>query len=96
MQLEEYDLMFRVEARHWWYRGMEKISQAVLDHWYRRGTNLHILDAGCGTGYGMVSYLKQYGEITGIDISKLAIEYSRQRGASQLAHASVTKHPLQG
>lgn len=95
MQLEEYDLMFQAETRHWWYLGMEKISQAVLDHWYHQGTNLRILDAGCGTGYAMVSFLKQYGVITGIDISKPAIKYTHQRGASQLAHASVTDLPFQ-
>ena len=96
MQLEEYDLMYQVETYHWWYRGMEKISLAILDHWYRRGTDLRILDAGCGSGYAMVSYLKQYGEVTGVDISKHAINYTRQRGATRLVLASVADLPFQG
>ena len=50
MRLSEYELMYQLEDRLWWYRGMRAITTAMLDRYYPRPGRLRILDAGCGTG----------------------------------------------
>jgi ubiquinone/menaquinone biosynthesis C-methylase UbiE len=86
--------MFRVEQQHWWYAGMEAITRAVLNRWYAPGGNLLILDAGCGTGAAMTTYLAEYGTVTGFDVSEIALAFCRQRKAHRLARASVTHLPF--
>ena len=86
--------MFKVEQVHWWYLGMEKITRAILNNWVDFDSNLSILDAGCGTGAGMSTYLADYGKVTGIDISPLALEFCRKRNLTSLALASVSEIPF--
>jgi hypothetical protein len=31
MNLEEYEVMYRVEDRHWWYLGMEQITRSLVE-----------------------------------------------------------------
>jgi len=86
--------MYRVEQQHWWYLGMGSITRAILNRWYVPGANLSILDAGCGTGAAMTSYLAEYGTVTGFDMSELALGFCRLRQAQKLARASVTHLPF--
>lgn len=86
--------MFEVERRHWWYLGMERITRALLDRWCRPAASLRILDAGCGTGAAMTSYLGDYGGVTGFDLSSEAVKFSARRGARLLAQASVIHIPF--
>ncbi len=94
MDPSEYEVMYQVEFRHWWYLGMEAITRAMLDHWLPCKTNLRILDAGCGTGAALTTYLKEYGITTGVDISPLALSFCRMRDASRLSHASILDLPF--
>jgi SAM-dependent methyltransferase len=95
MNPEEYDIMYRVEDRHWWYKGMERITRAALDRWYPKGQKLRILDAGCGTGAAMAGYLADYGNVTGLDAAACALNYCRLRRIQRLARASVDSIPFQ-
>ncbi|MGB9870561.1 MAG: class I SAM-dependent methyltransferase [Anaerolineae bacterium] len=94
MNPEEYVIMYRVEDTHWWCRGMARITRALLNRWYRPGAGLRILDAGCGTGGAMASYLRDYGEVTGFDFAGEALHFCRLRGATRLARASVVEVPF--
>ncbi len=94
MNPEEYAIMYQVEDHHWWYRGMARITRAVLNRWYRPGAGLRILDAGCGTGGAMASYLRDYGEVTGFDFAGEALHFCRMRGVVPLARASVVEIPF--
>ena len=89
MELEEYAIMYYVEDIHWWYQGMGSITRAVLGRWYAPGAGLRILDAGCGTGASMTSYLAGYGQVTGFDFAGDALNFCSLRGAKRLARASV-------
>jgi SAM-dependent methyltransferase len=91
---EEYAIMYRAEEHHWWYQGMQWITQAVLNRWYRQGSHLHILDAGCGTGAAMTSYLADYGQVTGFDFAAEALKYCILRGAPRIVQASVMHLPF--
>lgn len=86
--------MYRAEQHHWWYQGMQRITQAVLDRWYRHGADLRILDAGCGTGAAMTSYLADYGQVFGFDFAAEALKYCIPRGASRVVQASVMHLPF--
>lgn len=96
MNLEEYEVMYQVEDHHWWYLGMERITCDLLERALpsdREVRLLKILDAGCGTG-AVMKYLARYGEVTGFDFSAEALKFSRRRGHSRLAQASVLQIPL--
>jgi SAM-dependent methyltransferase len=90
----EYETMFHAEGSHWWYRGMEKITRSLIERRVQPGGRLRILDAGCGTGAAMTTYLTDYGDVTGVDLYPQALDFCRQRNASRLARASVLSLPF--
>lgn len=94
MEPGEYERMFRAEDRHWWYLGMQTITRAVLERFVSPLTGLKILDAGCGTGLAMSTYLADYGAVTGFDISPLALKFCRTRHLTPLTLASVMQIPF--
>ncbi|WP_266367895.1 class I SAM-dependent DNA methyltransferase [Tellurirhabdus rosea] len=78
---DEYEKMFRLEQRLWWYRILHgRVLQAIEARFGSR-RDLRILDAGCGTG-GMLSSLTEagYTDLRGVDGSADAVDFSRQRG----------------
>ncbi|MCC7116965.1 MAG: class I SAM-dependent methyltransferase [Anaerolineales bacterium] len=93
MDLKEYDLMYQVETRHWWYLGMAALTRVLLKRWVS-SSPLRILDAGCGTGSAMTTYLAEHGKVTGVDLYPQALTYCQRRKASRLACASVLDLPL--
>ena len=93
MDPREYELMYQVEDHHWWYRGMETITRAILNRWVHIPTP-RILDAGCGTGAAMTTYLAEYGKVTGVDLDPQALEFCRKRNAPRLARASGLNLPF--
>lgn len=86
--------MFRVECSHWWYLGMQSITETILDQYYKATGSIKILDAGCGTGAAITTFLPKYGRTTGIDISDIALDFCKKRGAGQLGCASVSNLPF--
>jgi SAM-dependent methyltransferase len=96
MQTEDYEYLYRLEERFWWFAGMRTIATAVLDEFCAPNPQRVILDAGCGTG-GNLEWLRCYGaagQIFGIDVSADALQFCRQRGHDLLARASVTELPF--
>jgi SAM-dependent methyltransferase len=93
METVEYELMFRVEDRHWWYRALHQLILTTLDSHLPSWRDRPILDAGCGTG----AVLEQLGRSTkhvGVDVSADAIAFCRRRGLSTLAQGDVTALPF--
>lgn len=93
MEHAEYEMMFAVEDRHWWYQGMRDITKAMLDRHVGRGRDLAILDAGCGTG-STLQYLEEYGRTVGIDLAPQALGFSRKRGHQHLCRANILELPF--
>lgn len=93
----EYEVMYNVEDRHWWYLGMHRIFLGMLTKFLAANLSkrpqLAILDAGCGTGK-MMERLSKYGKVTGIDYSELALSYCRRRGLADLQQGSITELPF--
>ncbi|MFN8431173.1 MAG: class I SAM-dependent methyltransferase [Spirosomataceae bacterium] len=77
----EYEAMYEVEERMWWYKILHiKTLEAISSH-FGQNKEITILDAGCGTG-GMMKYLQSmaYKEIGGFDFNESAVELSKTRG----------------
>jgi len=93
MERAEYLVMAAVEGHHWWYGGMRAITASMLDSTYAGRRDLHILDAGCGSG-GNLRFLRRYGCVTGIDLAAEALALGRLSVQSGLARASVLALPF--
>lgn len=85
--------MYQVESRHWWYLGMAELTKSILKRWVGASAP-RILDAGCGTGSAMTTYLADLGKVTGVDLYPQALTYCQKRNASRLACASVLDLPF--
>jgi len=92
MDANEYDIMYRVEDRHWWYGGLRKMIDAA---WRRfvRVDEPKLLDLGCGTGANL-EMMAPSAHPTGIDFSPFAIEKCRLRGMRSLVQASALDLPF--
>lgn len=93
MDREQYEIMYRVEQTHWWYRGMRKNTQALLRRFLTPGRCYEVLDAGCGTG-GTTQDLDEFGRVTGVDFSTEALGFAASRGLRGLVRGSVEQLPF--
>jgi SAM-dependent methyltransferase len=97
MNPKEYEIMFRVEDRYWWYRGMRALVRSLLPEAFGADRSLRLLDAGCGTGANLAhvkSGSRGPGFACGVDLSPDALRFSHRRGLSALAGGSVTGLPF--
>ncbi len=93
MNPSEYEAMFRVEDHLWWYTGMRRIAEEIMrERLDGAGRRLAILDAGCGTG-GNLAWLARFGEVYGVDLSPLAVEFCARRHLTTVSRASVLELP---
>ncbi|HEO70665.1 MAG TPA: class I SAM-dependent methyltransferase, partial [Candidatus Hydrogenedentes bacterium] len=92
MQAEEYAMMFEVEDTHWWYRGLRAMIAA---QWHRCAPpgRLLVLDAGCGTGANLEA-VRESARGAGIDVSRDAVRFCRQRDMKTTAVASTLCLPF--
>lgn len=73
-----YDVLYRAEERHWWYRVRREMIHYFIGR-YKKEKKLAILDMGCGTG-ALLGELTRYGEVSGMDFSEKAVNFARERG----------------
>lgn len=78
MQLSEYELVRQVQGRHWWWLGREKIIETLVDRYIDTSVKLEIADVGCGFGAN-ISMLRQFGDVTGLELNAEAIETVKSR-----------------
>lgn len=93
MERVAYAATREMEEQLWWYAGMQRISERLLDR-YVGHRALEILDAGCGTGGAAATWLGRRGRVVGTDLSNLALDYCRQRGLTRLMQASIAQLPF--
>lgn len=102
MLSDEYRVMYEVEDNFWWYIGMRRNLQALLEkHWdWTAQPKPRILDAGCGTGANLQHLLDGFGgqlntrNAWGFDVSADALRFSQKRGLSgRIAQGSITEIP---
>jgi len=93
MRPAEYEVMFRVEETHWWYRALHRLVFDTLEQQLPDWREKAILDAGCGTG----AVLKRLGsakESVGVDLAPEAISFCHERGLTNVQQADVTALPF--
>ncbi|TET73914.1 MAG: class I SAM-dependent methyltransferase [Candidatus Aminicenantes bacterium] len=79
MDISMYQDFYNLEEKHWWFLGRRNIIFSVLDKYLPNGSQLRILDVGCGTG-ATLRKLEKYGHTTGVDISGEAVKFCKLRG----------------
>jgi SAM-dependent methyltransferase len=86
--------MFSIDDTHWWYLGMAAIFSKIITSWVPN-KRLRILDAGCGTGASMHGWLSDFGSVTGIDNSIVAMKFCTLRHLIRLIQGSIDQIPIQ-
>jgi SAM-dependent methyltransferase len=92
MRGEDFDFLYALEERYWWFVAMRRITDAIVGT-QLNGRNLRILDAGCGTGYNLSHYESAGHAVFGLDIAPEAVEGVRRRGFTRITQASVSDIP---
>ncbi len=90
---EQYALMYEVEDRLWWYRGMHRIFFTLLEQSNVLQPGARILDAGCGTGRLLTEYEARGASPFGVDFHPLALHYTAKRGHRRVTRGSVNALP---
>jgi 2-polyprenyl-3-methyl-5-hydroxy-6-metoxy-1,4-benzoquinol methylase len=78
-----YHLHYQREESHWWFAARSTILREIIRRFGNVSPGDTILDIGCGTGALMKALSSTY-NMVGIDMSPLAVQYSRQRGLNAL------------
>lgn len=93
MDPKAYEVVSKLEESHWFFVARRRILARLLDEVMTGSVHAKTLDVGCGTGATM-GFLERYGEVTGIDISPMAVEYCREQGRQRLCLASGESLPF--
>ncbi len=89
---EQIELKALLEERHWWYRGRRRIVIDAIER-LRLPTDARLLDAGCGSG-AMLTHLRRFGPVTGVDVNPAAVEYALERGVGPVQVAGLERLPF--
>jgi len=82
------------EEHHWWYRGMRRISFALLDPLAARGRNLRVLEGGCGTGHFAMKVAERYGVVVyGAELEAGAARFAKGTPGLRCVRADVRSIP---
>lgn len=98
MQTEDYEYLYQLEEKFWWFAGMREITAVLLDPYLRAAQPRTILDAGCGTG-GNLAWLQRYahgGRITGLDYVHTALRFCQEQAESTIQAASSVPQESDG
>lgn len=82
MNIHELTEMHNQESVYWWHIGRRLVLTKVLRRFFKLPRKLKILDVGCGTGINF-TWLKAWGEITGLDSAAEALDFCRAQGSYQ-------------
>jgi SAM-dependent methyltransferase len=93
LDLHTYEILYQTEATHWWLAARRNIVLDSIRQAYPGRHDLHILDAGCGTGL-MLHELKPLGTAEGVDISDEALQFCRKRGLENVRNADLLDLPF--
>ncbi len=93
MESAEYEIMFRVEETHWWYRSLHRLIFKTLERELPEWRQKRILDAGCGTG-AILTRLGNPTRNAGIDFAPAAIAFCHRRGLDNVKEADICALPF--
>lgn len=93
MIASEYRALAREERKNWWLRAKRMFLKTLLSGQFPKGSERTILDIGCGTGINFEVY-RQFGKITAIDASPLALALSKKYTFVKVRKARATRLPF--
>jgi len=93
MNYEAFEENYMLEETYWWFVGRRKIINTLINKYLKRSRTGLVLDVGCGTGY-YLTQLEKFGTPIGIDISPLAIAFSKRRTQHEIMCADVCLLPF--
>src|SRR5262249_34748272 len=82
----------RAEDAHYWFRGLRRTAQRLLDRSLQGRRLERIVDCGAGTGRNL-DWLNQYGLAVGVELTPLALRVGRAHGR-RMVRGSVDRLPL--
>jgi SAM-dependent methyltransferase len=78
--------MFELENHYWWFVGRRRVALKLLRFFTKTVDHPRVLDLGCGTGV-ISGELEKWANPLSLDMSELALEFSRKRGLHHLVQA---------
>ena len=81
MEIKEYEIMAKMEERHWWFVARRHIISSVLSK-LPLPENAKVLEIGCGSG-GNLEMLAKFGEVYAIEPNDEARERAKQKGLAK-------------
>ncbi|NOT64196.1 MAG: methyltransferase domain-containing protein [Acidobacteria bacterium] len=96
MKTEDYQYLYDLEAKLWWFAGMREITGTLLAPFLEERRHRRILDAGCGTG-GNLEWLRPFAgshPVIGLDYVETALRFCQKGGHQHLVQASATDLPF--
>jgi SAM-dependent methyltransferase len=94
MNPAEFANIARSEQEFWWYRGMRRILNRVLDQYAASRRIERALEAGCGTGYQALELTARYGwKVTALDLGFEGLAYGRAMGVPDLLQGDMRSLP---
>jgi len=84
---------FRAEVEHFWFRGLRRFAQPLLERALAGRRDPRVLDAGCGTGCNLRSLPGLAGGF-GFDLNRVGLAHARGSGLTRLARATVVAIPF--
>jgi SAM-dependent methyltransferase len=97
MKLAEVEVMARVEAHHWWYRGLrDAVAKSLERSVPGLPSRPRVLDAGCGTGENLrfLRELLNPSYLGGFDNSEEALAFARQKAEGADVYRSDICDPV--
>ncbi len=86
----EFELLGRIDERHWWFVGKRRLLQALLG---LGGGGRRLLDLGCGAG-GILRSLPGTTRCFGLDRSEIALRVCRDKGLERVARGDLAAPPF--
>jgi SAM-dependent methyltransferase len=93
VEKQEYETMFRVEEKHWWYGALHRLIFQTLETELPDWREKQVLDAGCGTG-AILQRLGSPEKNVGIDLSTEAVTICRRRGLNNVLQGDICALPF--
>lgn len=87
------ELTHLAEQSHFWFRGFRAVIQPEIARAVAGRARPVLIDCGCGTGAN-VSWLAQYGDAYGFDLTANGLALGRQMGRTRTARASIAAIPF--
>ncbi len=93
MHSEEYQRLYDLEDRYWWFVARRRLALDLLETALKDFDKPCVLDLGCGTG-AVSKEMASWANPVGLDMSPLALGFCQQRGQTNLVQADGTQLPF--